>query len=435
MTDYDVIVIGGGPGGYEAAFEGARQGLQVAIVEEKELGGVCLHSGCIPTKTYYHYAHMIHGLKELNGLGIEGELGVQWEQMKAYKNQVVKGLTDQLTKEAARLGVTCYSGRGSVVGAHEVRVVSSEVEEMIMADYIIEATGSVEIKPQIDGIEHCLMASELLDVEQIPEHLVIIGAGVIGMEMASIFNALGAKVTVIEKTKTMLSSFDQGLVKRLKPSIKKQGIRIFFESEVLSIDRVPDEGVPSNYSVAYQKGGTIDCVEASVVLCAVGRKTPLEVGDNRTKFPNVIRVGDCAGKTYLAHDARKQGIMAIRTIMNKSVVDESVKVQVAFTIPPIAETYREPKAKQVSNCTVTHFKTSGMALAEHAINGVCLIKTNELYNQLDYMGIMGEQAQELIHIGIMAMERDVAPQELSNMLYAHPSLSEVVGESFGRLNL
>ncbi|MCI6551752.1 MAG: FAD-dependent oxidoreductase, partial [Prevotella sp.] len=321
----DLIIIGCGPGGYQTAHHAARKGLQVTIFEDQEVGGTCLNRGCIPTKTFCHVADVIDGVHDAEAYGIDN-LGfdINFAKIRDHKNEVVSQLRSGIETLMSAPGITLVKGKASMKDAHTVICNGEEYQ----ARNIIIATGSHAKMPPIEGIHspNVVTSTELLDIDHIPAHLVIVGAGVIGMEFAAAFSSFGSSVTVIEFLKECLPPVDSDIAKRLRKLLEKRGIKFFLQAGVKRIE---------GQTVIFEQKGKELRVDGDTILIATGRGANTdglnldEVGiqyDRRgictdehleTSVKGVYAIGDVNGKMMLAHAAEFQGYHVINHLLGE----------------------------------------------------------------------------------------------------------------------
>ena len=382
-----LIIIGAGPGGYETALLAAKRGVEVVLIESGYVGGTCLNEGCIPTKAFCKNAEVLDGLREAEAFGVTGlSYDFDFKAVAARKNAVVEQLRGGVEGLLGHKLITLVRGKASFKDAHTVLVeplrhsfacasaTSSMSEEQsdvaicteYTADYIIIATGSISASLPIPGADlpGILTSREILDLEEVPQMLCVIGGGVIGLEFASVFRSFGSEVTVLEYFKEILPRFDSDLSKRLKQSLGKRGIEINTQAQVTAIEEVSavistedgDRVEKSIYKVTFTRKGKEEVVEADKVLMAVGRKAnvgSLNLADigieftprgivvdektMQTNVPHIYAVGDINGKMMLAHAATFQGIVALDHIMGiENGIDLSVMPAAVFTSPEAA---------------------------------------------------------------------------------------------------
>ncbi|MGV8980971.1 dihydrolipoyl dehydrogenase [Clostridium sp.] len=446
----DIVIIGGGPGGYVAAIRAAQLGARVCIIEKAELGGTCLNRGCIPTKVLYRNAEILNTLKNINEFGIKVEsysISVKEIQNRKEKivNQLVKGV-EQLLK-ANKIDIIL--GTASLKDKNTVSILlqNGDLRE-ITAENIIIATGSTPSIPNIPGINlpGVYTSKSILEFKEVPNNLAIIGGGIIGMEFAGIFNALGSKVTVIEFLPSILDQVDTDLTKRLSVSLKRKGININISTKAISIEKNNDGLILT----AEGKGGEI-VFEADKILVSVGR-TPMTEGLNienlgivinrkaivvdenyETNIPHIYAIGDVNGKSMLAHVASHQGKSVAERIMGYVATSFSEIIpSCIFVFPEIAcvgITENEAKEKGIEYKTSKFlFGANGKALALGEGEGMIKVIAS-LDDTILGVHIMGPHASDLIHEGTMAINNKMKVDNITSMIHAHPTLSEAFEEA------
>jgi len=441
--DFDVVIIGGGPGGYEAAIRGAQLGLKVCLVERDSLGGTCLNRGCIPTKALYRNAEIINILKNIDeyGISVEGysiDIPKIQERKQNIVNQLVGGV-EQLLK-ANKIEV--LKGSGSIKDESTVTVTLENGEKKdISTKNIIIATGSKSLVPPIPGADSngIYTSDDILNFNELPESLAVIGGGVIGMEFATIFNAMGSKVTVIEFLPSILAQVDSDLTKRLAVSLKKKGMDIHTSTKVTRIEKNGDGFVV----FAEGKKGEIQAT-VEKVLISTGRM-PVTDGLNleevgidfdrkgikvdkkfRTNLKNVYAIGDVNGRIMLAHAASHQGISVIEEIAGIST-DETIKPVPGciFIFPEIAMAGITEDEYKVSKFL---FGANGKALALGETEGMMKV-LSDMDNTIIGVHIMGPHASDLIHEGTLAISKGLNVDDIAHTIHAHPTLSEAFLEA------
>ncbi len=444
----DLIIIGAGPGGYETAVRAAKAGLQVVVIEKEHLGGTCLNAGCIPTKCLCHSAE---DLPPSLSQGRGEETSSYLAEAIARKNEVVEKLKAGVAQLMKTPGITLVEGEARFVNQHTIAVGQmvngqwSMVNEFTSPNIII-ATGSVTKFLPIPGAhaEGVLTSTEMLNLTTLPQRLTIIGGGVIGLEFASIFQAMGSKVTVIEFCKEVLPLFDRDLAKRLRTSLKKRGIEFHTSAAAKEIH----EGTP--LVVDFEEKGKLQSVEADVVLMAVGRAANLnslnlaDVGIEttprgivvdehmQTNVPGIYAIGDVNGLIQLAHAASAQGKVALNHILNSSPRggwEGTLIPSAVFTVPEAAMVGQtEEQLEEAGIEYQTHksmYRANGKALAMEAEDGLVKILTD---NEGKILGchILGAHASDLIHEATLAMRLGATIHDIADTVHAHPSLSEIL---------
>ena len=422
-----LLIIGGGPGGYETAVEAAKRGLEVTLITEGPLGGTCLNEGCIPTKTFCHYAELIEqNLKA--GLDVKPSFASAAERKQAVVEQLRGGIDILLKNVQVVSGKAQFKDSGTVV---------CDGQEYT-ADRIIIATGSVSASLPVPGAGSCLTSREILDLKEVPESICVIGGGVIGLEFASIFRSFGSEVTVLEFCPNILPRFDSDLAKRLRQSLSKRGINIEVQAQVTAID---------GGTVTYLKKGKEFTVQAAKVLMAVGRRPNVEglnleaagIDYNRkgitvndrfeTSVPGIYAVGDVTGGIMLAHAATFQGLHALNHICGQ---EDSIRFDLipaaVFTMPEVAAvglTEEQCKEQGIQvRCLKSFYRANGKAVSMDEPDGYCkLIVADD--GKLLGAHIMGAHASDIIHEAALAMSSGISISSLQSVIHAHPTLSEV----------
>lgn len=442
----DIVIIGGGPGGYVAAIRAAQLGGKVTLVEEKALGGTCLNVGCIPTKALYKNAEVVSTLKHADEFGIAvSDYTIDVAKIQERKQNVVDQLVSGIDKVLGSYGVDVLDGRGTIINKNIVKVSLNNGEEReIETKNIIIATGAKPTILPIPGVdlEGVITSNEILSFQKVPKRLAIIGGGVIGIEFAGIFNALGSEVTIFEFAPSILVKLDKDIPKRLTTSMKKQGIEIYSSTAVEEIR----ENNGSLVVVAKGKKGEIE-VEVDQVLVSAGR-TPLTEGLNldnagidfdkkgikvdenyQTNIEGIYAIGDVIGGMMLAHEASHEGKSVAERIMGADVSEgHDVVPSCIFISPEIATvglTEEEAKEKGL-NYKVGKFMfgANGKALAMGEPQGFVKVISEGEENTIIGVHIMGPHASDLIHEGTLAIRKKMSAKDISDTIHAHPTLSE-----------
>ena len=472
-----IIIIGAGPGGYETALLAAKRGVEVILIESGHVGGTCLNEGCIPTKAFCKNAEVLDGLREAEAFGVTGlSYGFDFKAVSARKNAVVEQLRGGVEGLLGHKLITLVRGKAAFKDAHTVVVTSSpvmtgEVETSeYSADYIIIATGSVSASLPIPGADlpGILTSREILDLEEVPQRLCVIGGGVIGLEFASVFRSFGSEVTVLEYFKEILPRFDSDLSKRLKQSLGKRGIEINTQAQVTAIEEVPavistedgDRVEKSIYKVSFTRKGKEEVIEADKVLMAVGRKANVgslnlaDVGieftprgivvDEKTMQTNISHiyaVGDINGKMMLAHAATFQGIVALDHIMGvENGIDLSVMPAAVFTSPEAASVgMTEEDCKDAGipiRVLKSFFRANGKAVTMGETDGFCKVivaaepkeGAERPYEPGRILGchLFGPHASDIVQEACALISRKATLNEFEDIIHTHPTLTEVL---------
>ena len=461
-----IIIIGAGPGGYETALLAAKRGVEVVLIESSHVGGTCLNEGCIPTKSFCKNAEVLDGLREAGAFGVTGlSYDFDFSAVTARKNAVVEQLRGGVEGLLSHKNITLVRAKAAFKDDHTVVADGQEYS----ADYIIIATGSVSASLPIPGADlpGILTSREVLDLQEVPKRLCVIGGGVIGLEFASVFRSFGSEVTVLEYFKDILPRFDSDLSKRLKQSLGKRGIEICTQAQVTGIEHMYDtslrdssEPCQSLYRVTYTRKGKEEAVEADKVLMAVGRKANVgslnlaDIGleftsrgitvDERTmqtNIPHIYAVGDINGKMMLAHAATFQGIVALDHIMGVgNSIDLSVMPAAVFTSPEAASvgmTEEDCQAADVPvKCLKSFFRANGKAVTMAETDGFCkLIVAAEPkegftspYEPGRILGchLYGPHASEIVQEACALISPKATLEEFQSVIHTHPTLTEVL---------
>lgn len=459
-----IIIIGAGPGGYETALLAAKRGVEVVLIESGHVGGTCLNEGCIPTKSFCKNAEVLDGLRSAETFGVNNvSYDFDFKSVVVRKNMVVEQLRGGVEGLLGHKLISLVRGKASFKDAHTVVVTSSpemsnEVETSeYTADYIIIATGSVSVSLPIPGSDMpgILTSREILDLEEIPQRLCVIGGGVIGLEFASVFRSFGSEVTVLEYFKEILPRFDSDLSKRLKHSLVKRGIEINTQAQVTGIEEY--EG---KYKVTFVRKGNDEEVIADKVLMAVGRKanvgslnlsdvgiehTPRGIVVNdltmQTNIPHIYAVGDINGKMMLAHAATFQGMVALDHIMGiGNRIDLSVMPAAVFTSPEAASVgMTEEDCKEAGipvRCLKSFFRANGKAVTMGETDGFCKVIVaaeskdggEDLYEPGRILGchLYGAHASDIIQEACALITSKATIGEFQAVIHTHPTLTEVL---------
>lgn len=452
---YDIIIIGAGPGGYEVAVEAAHAGKTVLVIEKQALGGTCLNEGCIPTKCLCHSAEVLDEVREAAVLGINaGDVTFDINAAMTRKDAVLDGLRAGIAGLMKMPGITFVEGEAKFVpgDAHKVVVtpLTGETEGAVYeGKTVFIAVGSVTKFLPIPGnhSNRVVTSKEMLQLDHVPERLVIIGGGVIGLEFAGIYNSFGSQVTVVEYCKEILPAFDRDLAKRLRTSLKKKGITFEVGAAVTEVRDGETES-----TVVYEQKGKVKEVPADVVLMAVGRGanvaalnleeagiefTPrgIVVDENmQTNVPGVYAVGDVNGLCQLAHAATFQSYRALNHVLGHGdKIDLNIIPAAVFTTPEAAMvglTEEACEAKGIQyKALKSMYRANGRALsmaAEEGLVKILVATASEAEGAILGAHILGAHASDMIHEIAVLMNKDARIADLADMVHAHPSLSEII---------
>jgi dihydrolipoamide dehydrogenase len=456
----ELVVLGGGPGGYPAAFDAADRGMDVTLVSEDEHpGGVCLNRGCIPSKTLLHIARLIGEAREAAECGVTfGDPKIDLQRLREFKDGVTGQLTGGIEQLCRARGVKLVHARGTLVDSNTLLLFRSDGQiEPLRFRRLILATGSVPLIPEMFalGDPRVMDSSAALELPDIPNRLLVIGGGYIGLELGSVYAALGSRVTVVEMTSGLLPGVDRDLVGPLKKRLERLFQAINVDTRVTSLT-AEDKGI-----VARLDGEHVDSVQTfDRVLVAVGRQpnsdrlglenTQVDVDERgfvkvdkqlRTADPNILAVGDLTGEPMLAHKATHQAKVAVDVLAGEpTAFDNPTIPAVVFTDPELAwcgltETESKAAGRKVKTFRFP-WAASGRAQTLGRPEGLTKILVDADSDRVLGVGIVGAGAGELIAEGVLAVETAASAATLAHAIHAHPTLSETLMEAadgiFGR---
>ena len=437
----DIIIIGSGPGGYRTAAYAAAKGKTVTIFEEGPLGGTCLNVGCIPTKTFARSAEAAGEMRNAAQLGLKAiEPEFSLADIVARKDAIVDQLRQAIAGVLSAPGITLVNAKAEFVDDHTVEAAG----ERYTADNIIIASGSSHKSLRIEALDESMLLTSdtLLSLTEFPRRLVIVGAGVIGMEFASIFRQLGAEVTVVEFLKECVPALDADVAKRLRKVLEKQGVEFYMQSAVKSI---------ANGCVTFERKGKEQSIEADKVLVAVGRKPNvegfalentsikynargIEVDDDMlTNVPGVYAIGDVNARMMLAHAATMQGLHVVNTIVGvKDDIRLDIMPAAIFTNPEAAcvgKTEEQLKADGVDiEVRKKNYRTNGRALAMEEPEGMIKLVADKNSGEILSCHAYGAHSADIVQEISALMCKHTTVQQLHEMVHIHPTINEMLQE-------
>lgn len=450
--DKDLLIIGGGPGGYVAAIRASQLGANVTLIEEDKVGGTCLNRGCISTKALYKNAEVLNTMKKSEDFGINiDKYSVSMEKIQQRKNSIAEGLRTGVEQLLKGFNIEVIYAKAKFIDKNTVEYVSSDgTKATINAKRIIIATGSKVSLIPIEGVDlpNVITSTEALNLDYVPNDIVIIGGGVIGVEFAGIFSSFGASVTIVEYAPRILPMLDEEMVKRLSIFLKKKNIKINTSNAVERIEKTDNNKLKL---IADNNGKTLEYT-ADLVLISTGRcinidglgleKTDIEYDSKGIKVnevyessvPNIYAIGDVIGGQMLAHLASDEGKVAVENMygINSSVNYDCVPACV-FTFPELASvglTEEEAKNKKI-DYSVGKFNFAANSKAQTISEGDGLIKViaDKETKKLIGVHILGPNASDLIHEAALAIQNGLTINDIKETIHAHPTLSEAFQEA------
>ena len=445
----DLLIIGGGPAGYVAAERAGHHGLQVVLFEKKSMGGVCLNEGCIPTKTLLYsaktYENALHGDK----YGVYGEnIRFDFGKIMARKNKIVRKLVAGVKSKMKENNVTVIDGEAMIQGRSEKGVEVTCNGESYLVKNLLICTGSEASVPPIPGLAEAgdtiLTNREILDLKELPQSLVVIGGGVIGMEFASFYNSLGVKVTIVEMLPEILGGLDFEISAMLRDIYAKKGIEFNLNAKVVQID---------GNKVVFEKEGKTETIEGDKILISVGRRavtkgfglenlnvemtrTGIKVDEKmRTNVPGVYAAGDVTGFSLLAHTASREGEVVVNNLTGRiDTMRYNAIPGVVYTNPEVAgvgETEETAKAKGIAYKVAKLPMTfAGRFVAENeGGNGLCKILVGEKHGEVIGVHMLGNPCSEIIYGACMAIEQEMTLEAMQEVVFPHPTVSEIFKET------
>ena len=455
MSTYDVIVIGSGPGGYVSAIRAAQLGMKTALIEKySTMGGTCLNVGCIPSKSLldssHHYENALHNFED-HGISVDGKIKLDLDKMMSRKSSVVEQTTKGLEYLMNKNDITVYYGLGSFKDKSTIEINADGKTQTINGNNIIIATGSKPTKlpfADFDG-ERIISSTEALKLSEVPKHLVVVGGGVIGLELGQVYSRLGAKVTVLEYQDRIIPNMDSSLSKELAKVFKKSGVKVNTSHKVLSIERKGD----SVFIVAENKKGESETFEGDYCLISIGRSAyteglnleaigvstdkygRVEVDNNlKTSVANVFAIGDVVKGAMLAHKAEEEGVYVAEYIKGqKPHINYNLIPGVVYTWPEVASVGKTEDDLKNSNKNykVGQFpmRALGRSRASSDLDGFVKILADAESDEILGIHMIGARCADLISEAVVAMEYRASAEDIARISHAHPTFSEAIKEA------
>ncbi|MGO2091250.1 MAG: dihydrolipoyl dehydrogenase [Microbacterium gubbeenense] len=457
MTDstYDLVVLGGGSGGYAAALRAAELGRTVAIVEQDLLGGTCLHRGCVPTKALLHTAEVADGVRRAAAVGVNATLdGIDLSASLAWREKLVQGKHRGLSSLVKARGITVVSGRGTLTSVDGRPAIDVSGDRLVGTDVVIATGASSRTIPGIELGQKILDSESALALDEVPRRAVILGGGVIGVEFASAWRSLGAEVTIVEALDNLIANEDPSSRDALEKAYRRRGIALELGARVTAAEQ-SDDGV----TVSIDRDGEARTLDADVVLVAVGRgpvtnglglaEAGIEIDRGfvsvdeslRTNAPHVWAVGDIVAGPQLAHRGFRHGIFVAETIAgeNPSPLDDSLFPRVTYSTPEVASV-GSTEAQAIAAHGADRIVTREVSLAGNAKSEIVSAGSESRAGFAKVVALadgpilgvhlVGERVGELITEGQLAVAWEARADDLAPLIHAHPSQSEALGEAF-----
>ena len=455
MSTYDVIVIGSGPGGYVSAIRAAQLGMKTALIEKySTMGGTCLNVGCIPSKSLldssHHYENALHNFED-HGISVEGKIKLDLDKMMSRKSSVVEQTTKGLEYLMNKNDVTVFHGFGSFKDESTIEINTDGKTQTIKGNNIIIATGSKPTKlpfADFDG-ERIISSTEALKLTEVPKHLIVVGGGVIGLELGQVYSRLGAKVTVLEFQDRIIPNMDSSLSKELTKVFKKSGVKVNTSHKVSSIERKGD----SVFIVAENKNGESETFEGDYCLISIGRSAytkglnleaigvatdkygRVEVDNNlKTSVDNIFAIGDVVKGAMLAHKAEEEGVYVAEYIKGqKPHINYNLIPGVVYTWPEVASVGQTEDDLKNSNKNykVGQFpmRALGRSRASSDLDGFVKILADAESDEILGIHMIGARCADLISEAVVAMEYRASAEDIARISHAHPTFSEAIKEA------
>ena len=455
MSTYDVIVIGSGPGGYVSAIRAAQLGMKTALIEKySTMGGTCLNVGCIPSKSLldssHHYENALHNFED-HGISVEGKIKLDLDKMMSRKSSVVEQTTKGLEYLMNKNDVTVFHGFGSFKDESTIEINTDGNTQTIKGNNIIIATGSKPTKlpfADFDG-ERIISSTEALKLSEVPKHLIVVGGGVIGLELGQVYSRLGAKVTVLEFQDRIIPNMDSSLSKELTKVFKKSGVKVNTSHKVSSIERKGD----SVFIVAENNKGESETFEGDYCLISIGRSAytkglnleaigvstdkygRVEVDNNlKTSIDNIFAIGDVVKGAMLAHKAEEEGVYVAEYIKGqKPHINYNLIPGVVYTWPEVASVGQTEDDLKNSNKNykVGQFpmRALGRSRASSDLDGFVKILADAESDEILGIHMIGARCADLISEAVVAMEYRASAEDIARISHAHPTFSEAIKEA------
>ena len=443
-----LVVIGGGIGGYAAALRAAKSGAEVTLIERREIGGVCLNRGCIPSKVYLQAADLLHTSRKAATFGLLGELQPDFPAIKARKGKVVKTLTSGVNALLRAAKVRVVAGSATFVDSKTVTV--AETSERITGDIFVIATGSVPVQLPIKGADGAplLSSDDLLDLDKPPASLIIVGGGYIGVELGQFYSRLGTKVTIVEMTPRIVPTEDAAVADALRKALESEGMTIITDAAIEEVGKQGDQFTATAKTAEGKRTFTADVIAATAgrrpdftgldverIGVALTDKKAIKVDARmQTSIPHIYAIGDCIGNVMLAHVAAAEAEVAVANALGEGrEMSYRAVPRCIYTDPEVAcvGMTEEQARAEYADVKVANFpfRAVGKALVADSINGMVKIVADGKHNEILGVHIIGAHATEMISEAVLAIGLECTAEEVARSIHPHPTLCEGVGEA------
>ncbi|SDY33243.1 dihydrolipoyl dehydrogenase [Tindallia californiensis] len=444
-----LVILGGGPGGYAAAIRGAQLGAEVTIIEERKIGGVCLNTGCIPTKTLLRAARWLHEQEKMEAYGIDVQMKLDFGELMQRKKEVVEQLTANVEMLLAAHRISTIAGRGIVKNSQTVKVATEEGVQDISFDKLILATGSRPMMPPVSGLDlpQVVDSTGALSFKEIPKRLTILGGGVIAVEFAILFEALGSKVTMMEMLPTILPREDELVQEAMTEILRQRGINVYTDATLKKVEKAGDGlkltatgvGIPEfletkNLLVATGRQPNVEGIGLETLGIKVHNKA-VEINEYlETNVSGIYAIGDLTAKMMLAHTAAHQGLLAAENAMGQTnKMDYRSIPGGLYTFPEAASVgITEQEARKTRGdikVGLFPYEALGKALADYEMEGFIKIIATAETNEILGVHILGDRATDLIAEGALAIGMEACLEEVAHQVHGHPTFNEGMGEA------
>ncbi|MDA9356841.1 dihydrolipoyl dehydrogenase [Flavobacteriaceae bacterium] len=455
MDSFDVVVIGSGPGGYVSAIRCAQLGMKTAIIEKyNTMGGTCLNVGCIPSKALldssHHFEEAVKNFSN-HGINIEGKISLDFNKMISRKNEVVSQTTKGIEFLMSKNNIKVYNGFGSFVDQNKVKITVNDTETIIESKNIIIATGSKPTSLPFAKIDkdRIITSTEALKLKEIPKHLIIIGGGVIGLELGQVYKRLGSEVSILEFMDKIIPTMDSGLSKELTKVFKKQKFKIHTSHKVTSVERdgdnvkviamdKNDQTIEFNGDyclVSVGRSAYTDGLNLDTLSIVTNKRGQIEVNDKlQTKHSNIYAIGDVIEGAMLAHKAEEEGVLVAELIAGqKPHIDYNLIPGVVYTWPEVASVGKTEDYLKENNIEykVGQFpmRALGRSRASSDLDGFVKILADKKTDEIIGVHMIGARCADLISEAVVAMEYRASAEDIARMSHAHPTYSEAIKEA------